>query len=696
MKNVIKLALCSVAFISISALEQQSSAQTTLPGEAAQQQASTNEESITQTVRVRVTEVEGIELKTQMVNLSVSAVQEGLGNLSLNGFMTEQVLPNGATAMTIQLNEASLFNSDTGEINTTTLEPSFNASVVPNPEIQVSNQFDLEIDPVELLAAFQRLQPEAESLVDEDLIEEEEENGQLADNQGTQQADTTNPTQDLGVSPNFQVDEAVSPNVVTELCDPRIDLDQLAAIEQERTIVDGVEGECTDTLTRYPLQQRFSACPVQVDLANLQAFQGFEYFYETETSGVIVATSCQADTTNPIPITETSNGCGIVHDFDAGLSVQQTQFVFNNNGVQEIAQSCQDSASTFNHQVTTNGCNPVITATDVTFAERVIISVNGVEQEIASCAPNLATTQSIQSEECLGGQRYTHDFVAGQSQLNETFFYFDENNNRVDLSTCQPGTTTFNHLLDQTNCTPNNDDVARETTFQSQTFIEDPVGTQVFLSGCEDELPAIPYSANGSVWRVNNTSTAQIALTPSETTELGLSQRLAQLYVDGFRSSVPANLLENLDNYWSRSGRFVFTRFAQDPLNNFPYAIFESNSNSSIFVNWQAYCVFDELTGSRTTTSGIPIDLANSDQQPSWTTQPSPQRGGDNISTGVFYEFRHTGDRINCSIPSCTLSELRARPQFLRGDGSLFEDTSISTGTTHVCGTGSLLEGEQQ
>lgn len=641
-----------------------------------------------QRVRVRVVDLGDNDLETKMENLSISAVKEGLGQMSLNGIMSQTVLPNGAKQIEITLNEATMSHEDSGKTKRTTIEKPFKAKVIPNPEIQVNDQFDVEVDPIELLAAFQRLQ-EDEEKEEEAKEDEEKEEPELKENEGGKFADNKSASQDLGVAPDFNVEESVADTITTELCDPRIDLEQLAAIVQERTIVNGTPGECSDTLTRYPLQQRFTSCPIDVDVDALLAYPQFEYYYETEQNGIVIATTCQREEENPIAITESADGCGIVHDFTANISNQQTRLVFTHNGVEEVARGCQNSATTYPHTTTQDGCNPVFTDTEVTFQDRVIITVDGSEVEIRECLPDLSTTTAISTEECQGGNRYTHDFVAGQSRLNLTFFYLDTNGDRQDVAVCAPGSTTFDHGLDQTNCTPSYNDIGLETTYRSQTFITDN-GNQVFLTGCEDELPAIPYVRSGDRWQIASSSNTLITLSSTDTQAVGGSLQHSGSGYDGGYFSMQA---QGINHFRAVSNSPIYNNKTLNLRAN--YCAHEVDTCQSWAWNsWssQRYCASGTLSGNWSV-GGININKSQS-TQPTWTTNFSGASCSDQSGQAWCGSWDSPSNySLNCSTPTCLHTHLRAHPVYLRADNSEYINTADTTANMHICGTGSNLDG---
>ena len=598
-----------------------------------------------------------------------------ISKLMLEGQTVESDM-NGKKKVQIVWDTASLIDEESGEKKSTPITMPFKSEVIAQPELETGDAFNAEGDPIELMLAYQRLmQKEAE--------EEGEEEIAVQDNDETEKSgapqEREQPEREPIATPDFEVNDDAEPVITTQLCPIKVDIAQEVAIVMEETLVDGVsEGGCQETLTRYPLNKSYNSCPVTPDIDEMLVYPAYTLSYTDPESGQIQVQDCTDDPEEAIALTETTEGCGIFHDFGTGISTQQTKLTYPHKGVVQTLQTCQNSDVTYEHVVTRNGCEPIVNSTDetVTFTERTLIDVDGSTQEILGCQPNASTTIAISSEECTGGNRYTHNFDSNQSFLNKTYFYNDPDAGRVNVLVCEPSAETFAHQIDESLCTPTNDDTNRTTRLRGKPVIDD--GGQVVIGQCQDIDPIVPYSEVASVWKINASTLTSLALTGD----------------DGRYWTIPMSYNPNsnapINKYFKvYSGSTWMTKDNKWRIHN------------GMTTNAYGYCVRGAVTGDWSTQSGVTIDKANSTTTPTFSRTATPSQGsfvnnGSHKITSGYSNASTTTVTFNCSAPQCQLTTLRLHPKFLRGDNSEFIDTSISTDVKYVCGDGSNLDGQEQ
>lgn len=271
-------------------------------------------------------------------------------------------------------------------------------------EVPSGSRFSARGDQDSLVVGIQRLfeeqiepEPEAE--------EEPEEQRSAANNAPT--AGGTAPTNDIaaGYEPmQFEPGEDEPDPIfgtTLEGCAPRIDMAQMAAIEQSRPTRDGIpEGECTDTLTRFPIEKSYSGCDDIVNLPDMNAQPSFRHYY-SDNGGrtVYIDSECQPDPDLIFGLREDTDACPVFPNHDLGAAQQQAQLVYTSRTNQrEVVRDCAPTDVSWPIQTTTENCN------------------------------------------------LRHDYQGGVSYLRDRSFYVDDNEVEVTIRSCADTVTTYDHV----------------------------------------------------------------------------------------------------------------------------------------------------------------------------------------------------------------------------------------------------------
>ncbi|GAK46657.1 secreted protein [Tepidicaulis marinus] len=355
---------------------------------------------------------------------------------------------------------------------------------------------------------------------------------------------------------NFQPPEVVKEpeqqTSVTETfegCEPRVSETEGVAIVQGRliTLVDGVESErseCSDTSQRLPLKttregcsvavareegrayqearkyytwqgnntfvtdcERYvdvtgeylfyqlveekNACPILTSLEQLSAtVQAETVYYDDRERRTVVAPCLPTEET--FPVTFTTDGCSIRHDFDDDLSTQQHRAIYTDDeGVERNVAGCVDSPTTYAMQMDYGVCEDAYNAEQgvVIRQGRKFITVNGSPQHISGCLPGVELGVTKTRMGCEG--QFDHDLAAGLSYIHHRFFY-EPDGVRSYLTSCERTGETAGHNLEQVGW--ENDDAARSALPVAQTYIDGPEGRVNVGSPAvnENESP-VPY-----------------------------------------------------------------------------------------------------------------------------------------------------------------------------------------------------------
>ena len=616
------------------------------------------------------------EIEGRLADLQPTGIKLGISNMVIEGKKIETALPNGSKKVEIVWQGAYLIRED-GEKRTTSFNEPFNSKIAVKPNLVVGDKFTAEGSSLEILAAWERLNATkdvTETAVEEQVLEEPtnttNQGGAGASEADTRQADFTSPDFGAVITPLI--------TTTTEGCNINVDLAQMVAIVQERTLEDGEEiTPCADTLTRYPLTAKYSSCGLSFDTANNKAYEQYTLFYADPVSGgEIQVQDCTIDNDKVIALTEDTSNCSIRDDFVLNKSFQQAEINYVYQGSTQTLSACQDTTTSYDHVTVTDTaiCPPVVTGGNVTFQERVKYVLNGSDVYITPCTPDTSTTTAVLEEDC-ASPRYTNDFATGQSYLNKNYYYMD-GSTRVDVSTCVQSTTTFVHKKDETVCTATNDDTAKETTIRAKTYITDPNnGGDVVISNCQDVLPAVPYTKTTSIWRqTSQSSNASVSFTGTNgaTINSSLSSLYGccigggnQWYYAWNNANVPAPYqgLSAAGVSWSSTSKMYI------------------GNGASVMIKGPRYCALND-NGGTYTIFGNSVDTSKNTMSPNITLT--------SLSLGSY------SITASCTATCATTTSGELNPRYTRGDLSIYTDLSISEGTKTVCGTGSNFVGTTQ
>ena len=610
-------------------------------------------------------------VEARIADLKSAASDIGIHQMVVTGSKTETELPDGTMDLEIVWDRAYRI-TDEGDRKDTFINIPLESSInIPdNYDLSDGAQFNAEGSAIELMAAWERLKTDEEIEEDEELAEDV-----AAENDagGAMSAGSESEPLDFE-GPEFAEDVDPVIEVTSEGCSVRVDIEQMVAIVQERTLEDGTEVQpCTDTLTRYPLEKAYSGCSLSFDTAEEQ----YKLNYTDPTAGQIQVQDCTDDDDKIIQLSETTEGCGVFHDFAQEKSYQQSKLTYFYQGANQTLQDCQNTETEYPHEVTRSGCDPVITEDTVTYQDRVRIDVNGSYQYISDCTPDPSTTMNILAEAC-ASPRYTHDFDGGQSFLNQNYYYMD-GSEKTYVARCKQSTTSFAHKLDESVCEAQNDDTTKKTTMFARPYIEETAGNQTFIGNCQPVAPSIDYVNIADVWKQNSSTVSSLMLSSTDSAVVAVQGK--------------SLTLRSYDYYWDAAYYYGngahCTRKTDMPTYNKRLCVGYTNVSFSA----PKYCLRGAIAGEWTAQSGVTISKEHSTSLPTWNMDFE----GVNYN-GMKFMNNQSGTvipkRFSCTAPQCQLTHLKAHPLYQRGDGTEFVDTSITTQSLYVCGDGSNLDGQ--
>lgn len=207
----------------------------------------------------------------------------------------------------------------------------------------------------------------------------------------------------------------------------------------------------------FPIVEQTGTCPVWIDYDAMTAVRQTSLVYQNAANATVTVRGCEpSETATPAPMTQTTEGCSIRHDFAGGKSIRRAKYIYTMDGVTYQAGDCTDTEVEYPHQriyETAAGpvCTPVINKDNgtVTQASRVQITVDGVNQFITECQPDTSPTGLVATTEgCSNPALWTHDLAAGQSYGQERFYYTRKDGRREYVTDCQDSAATYAHQLE--------------------------------------------------------------------------------------------------------------------------------------------------------------------------------------------------------------------------------------------------------
>lgn len=501
----------------------------------------------------------------------------------------------------------------------------------------------------------------------------------------------------------------------TSGCTVRVDYDLNKVFVQERTMVAGKETQsCKDSATSFSLQKDYESCPNQIDTIAKKVFYYFQYFYNDDKNSKNVIGNCQIDSslTSNLQITKSYNcadfidlaankvysqyqesykdkdskdiiikdcsidyekaytitqdlsSCGIKHLFDQSYSVAQNKLFYTKDSKQIIIQDCAESTIKYPHITTTDTCTPIVNNNQVTIFNRKYITVDGIRQYITDCTP-LSSNVTIKEEICTSNQ-FTHDFTAGQSFYNKTYYYIDGNNQKVNVSTCVKSDEAFPHLQDSSICVAQNDDPNLKTNLFAKKYIL-VNSVKQYITDCQQISPAVPYLEIGYQWKQEYylPSTPISVANSGDNVYIGSAQGEASYTVSCMQTAINIYNISNYStsgkcNSWSSpsySGNAIDLSYSN--LGSVTISNFVENRSTSPLCFTRHY-----NTAADGKTCLNPYQVCNS---------------GNNT---LYYQ--------RCNSHACPLYKLNKVPVYKRSDTTKYVNDTKILGSKYTCGNNSL------
>lgn len=295
-----------------------------------------------------------------------------------------------------------------------------------------------------------------------------------------------------------------------EQCDYRYDIETMTAHEQQRinqvnsTGVITEQGTCLDTSKTFDLVKTYGV-PCTPFISTDKVYQSYRITGVIDGEDKIIK-SCQADLSNEIKITKTSQGCNTSDNINTRISTATYRKYYMLNGSEVEVQQClpDENSQTFAIQEavcsygTTSINGYVIPETKLYYTNDL-----GVEVSVRGCQASSTEQFTTNKVDCTGTERYEHDEQASTSYLMQKTFVKDTlSGTQEQINSCQRSSSQFAHQAES--CSTIHDDAnLRLLRPKSAYFIDTTLadtqadtgaGSKVYLTPCDDGISdATPY-----------------------------------------------------------------------------------------------------------------------------------------------------------------------------------------------------------
>jgi hypothetical protein len=331
-------------------------------------------------------------------------------------------------------------------------------------------------------------------------------------------------------------------------CTPKPDLTQGVVIVQAKQTKNGTpQGDCYDTLTRYPVQKSYTVCPdlvvaaekkayaqyklyyvegggsttylsetcekdaeaafdltedpssctVDIDLPNLKAYKRAETVYTNKNGTRVVQAPChRVEGVDAAVITKSEDSCSPRHDFTARVSYQKKMSFYSFDSQVSIAQGCTETGVTYAH-AEDRTCPPLVDQNAAkAWSQRKwkITLEDGTVDTIADCAPIVEEVSDITKTRSGCEGQYTHNVEGGQS-FGHTRWFYNLGGGPQYVTSCQQDTSiVFTHLTRIADY--ENSDATKTAKPKTEIYFVDG-GQEVIASAAQVRAgaPDVPYTA---------------------------------------------------------------------------------------------------------------------------------------------------------------------------------------------------------
>lgn len=446
-----------------------------------------------QLITIRL-EDNGTNFTAGIISLEKAAETIGLDKMKIKGVVTKEPNPgDNLTKYTITWGIAAL------DDNTTQIDKPFVSMLMADGTLEKDTSFNAKGDIDGLLEAFRRLQAKKVEEKDKNKATSTESTLANITSSAAAPANTSSPSKNPDIAPmtpNIAVTKDPFIFVTSEGCEIKVDPAQGVAIMQQRVLTDGKETTpCGDSLTKYPLTNVYSGCPVYEDTGKLTASEQATLGYtDPKTSGRVEVRGCTPDPDKSMFMIEKTEGCPDA--IGQGSVTSQSKLVYNYKGVDKIMRDCKPTADSYPITKIIDSCmirddleagKSYQQKKDAYTKAGQVIVVPG-----ALCQDDI--TISYNHIKVIDSCTIRNDFTAGKSYQQKHAAYVKDGKTVIIASSpCQDDTTApYDQVSTRDTCTPAIN--GSTVIFSSRKYIN-VAGNRNYVSECTPETSAVQIQA---------------------------------------------------------------------------------------------------------------------------------------------------------------------------------------------------------
>lgn len=676
----------------------------------------------------KIIEVESSMVKAEFQNLKEEAKTQGFDAIYIEGKVKEKDVSK-LGIRTLNIDWIRVVDKVTDEkvyldnpLETTNLK--VRNELEPDDVIFISGDMDsLVIQQQELIIKNSKRNKNTKQKDDTPEEEEKKEvdKGGIVSNASGYTPSSATPEDDE-IAFNREIEGEARVVVTADGCSIVASKETMEANQYKRILKDGEEIQpCSPSEVRYALTKDYTTCSPEEDLDKKKAYKRYTLGYKTgedESRIVIDGGYCHIDEASAIEMQ--SQECGREIDHTEGKYYTKVTLKYQMGGKDYVAQSCvRDDESMIEMQKDTKTCKPSFEGGFYTPSYNWFIEKDGVYTSLSECLPDVEKQKALKEEICTGADRYTIDNDNHEARLNKTFFYTNDDDEKVLVHNCVASDVVYNFKTEVDNevCPFENNDETKETLQQGYYFFNGLDDERMDIKdNCHSVLPAIPYTKLKDKWTKKSQSNQVLNINASD------RAFISNLAVD-------ENMMKKtdwwfVDNGTSSSLRELYNDKVNKLYNIYTHAFDRESPSSSCSitakVRGEKYCLTNTIDKPWILSSGAEIDYNYSTETPvtnnrftipsDLEAQQKSHRGnvvrsserkwinisntGYNMRRCSWYSERGARDvyiDYQCNNPVCDVSHMQKVGVYQRGDNSEFVDNTNILEEKFVCGNGQSL-----
>lgn len=674
----------------------------------------------------KIVEVEDSIVKAEFQNLKEEAKSQGFDSIYIEGKVKEKYVSK-LGVRTLNIDWIRVTDKVTDEkvyldkhLETTNLK--VRNELEPDDIIFISGDMDsLVIKQQELIIKnSKRNNKHKKDKKDSEEEKKKESGGSGIVSNGAGYTPSSQPSEDDEAVFNREIEGEARVVVTADGCTIVASKETMEANQYKRILKDGEEIQpCSPSEIRYALTKDYTTCSPEEDLDAKKAYKRYTLGYKTskEDSRIVIDGGyCNVDESSVVEMQ--SQECGREVDFSDSKYYTKKTLKYQMGGKDYVAQSCiRDDESVIEMQKDIKTCKPSFEGGFYTPFFNWFIQKEGVYTSLSECLPDVDRKQKLEEEICTDDKRYSIDNDNHEARLNKTFFYKNEDDEKVLVKQCVASDVVYNFKteVDNETCPFENNDDTKETLQKGYYFFNGLDDERIDIKDrCHAVLPAIPYTKSKDKWVRKSQSNQVLNINPSDRTFI------SNLALD-------ENLMKKTDWWFINYGTGPRRTMYNEKTNRL-YSMYDHDSDREApssycsitgKIQGDKYCITNTIDKPWALSNGIEIDYEYSTEKPVTNNRMTIASDFKTILMSHYktviradetkkIHVYGNGHRLECSYyrdpknkvvyiqyqcnnPVCDVSRMQKVGIYQRGDNTEFIDNANILEEKYVCGDGQTL-----